>query len=75
MSSGAIAALVALGFGVMLVRRRSLATLLVALQSLILGIGALSLAGSHGGGLAVAGAILLVRGVVLPADPGPPPNS
>jgi hydrogenase-4 component E len=64
-SSAAIAALVALGFGVILVRRRSLATLLVAVQALILGVGALSLE-SAGSGLAVAGVILLVRAVALP---------
>jgi hydrogenase-4 component E len=65
-SPGVIVALVALGFGVMLVRRRSLATLLVAAQALVLGVGALSLAGD-GGGLAVAGAILVVRALALPA--------
>jgi hydrogenase-4 component E len=66
MSSGAIAVLLAFGFGVILVRRRSLATLLVAAQSLVLGIGALSLDGGSRGGLALAGAILLVRAVALP---------
>jgi hydrogenase-4 component E len=65
-SSGVIAALVALGLGVMLVRRRSLATLLVSAQALVLGIGALSLAGD-GSGLAVAGVILVVRALALPA--------
>ena len=45
MSDAAIAALVVLGFGVMLVRRRSLATLLVAAQAMLLGVAALSLAG------------------------------
>jgi len=65
-SPGAIAALVALGFGVVLVRRRSVAIALVAAQALLLGIGALSLEGG-GGGLAVAGAILLVRALALPA--------
>lgn len=65
MSSATLVALVALGFGVVLVRRRSLATLLVAVQALLLGVAALSLAG--GGGLVVAGVILLVRAVALPA--------
>ncbi len=65
MSSAAIAALVALGFGAMLARRRSLATALVVAQALLLGIEALSLGG--GGGLAVAGVILLGRAVALPA--------
>ncbi len=67
MSSVALMALVALGFGVILVRRRSHAILLVAIQALLLGGGALSLAGDNGGGLAVAGVILLVRAVALPA--------
>ncbi|HEX8754070.1 MAG TPA: hypothetical protein VF731_11710 [Solirubrobacterales bacterium] len=66
MSSAPIATLVGLGFGVVLVRRRSLATLLVAAQSLLLGIGALSLAGGDGGGLALAGGILVVRALALP---------
>jgi hydrogenase-4 component E len=64
-SSATLVALVALGFGVVLVRRRSLATLLVAVQALLLGVAALSLAG--GGGLVVAGVILLVRAVAMPA--------
>jgi hydrogenase-4 component E len=66
LSSGVIAALVALGLVVMLVRRRSLATLLVSAQALALGIGALSLAGA-GGDLALAGVILVVRALALPA--------
>lgn len=67
MSSAAIAALLALGFGVVLVRRRSLAIALVAAQALVLGIGALALDGGEGDGLAAAGVILLVRAIVLPA--------
>lgn len=67
MSSAAIVALVALGFGVVLVRRRSLAIVLVAAQALLLGVGALTLAGGESGGLALAGAILLVRAAALPA--------
>ena len=67
MSAAAIAALVILGFGVMLVRRRSLATLLVAAQALLLGVTALSLAGDRPAEFAVAAAILLVRAVALPA--------
>lgn len=66
MSTAAIVALVALGFGVILVRRRSLATKLLVAQSLLLGIAALVLADGSGG-LAVAGAILLVRAIALPA--------
>jgi hydrogenase-4 component E len=67
MSSTVLVALVALGFGVMLVRRRSLAILLVAAQALLLGIAALAHTGESGRGLVVAGIILLVRAVALPA--------
>lgn len=66
MSTAAIAALVALGFGVMLVRRRSFAIWLVSAQALMLGVAALSLAGDRAGFL-VAGVILVVRAVALPA--------
>jgi hydrogenase-4 component E len=66
-SGAAIVALLALGFGVVLVRRRSLAIVLVAAQALLLGIGALTLAAGVSGELAVAGAILVVRAAVLPA--------
>jgi len=66
-SGAAIVALVVLGFGVVLVRRRSLAIVLVAAQALLLGIGAVTLAGGAGGALAVAGAILIVRAAILPA--------
>ena len=66
MSAATIAALVALGFGVMLVRRRSFATILLTAQSLLLGIAALTLAEGEGG-LFVAGLILVVRACALPA--------
>jgi hydrogenase-4 component E len=67
MSDAAIASLVALGFGVMLVRRRSLATLLVAAQATLLGAAALSLAGDRPTASLVAAIILLTRAVALPA--------
>ncbi len=67
MSAAAIAALVALGFGVVLVRRRDFAICLVAAQALLLGVGALTGGGEEGSGLALAGAILLVRAAALPA--------
>ena len=67
MSPAAISLLVALAFGVMLVRRRSLATLLVAAQALLLGGAALSLAGDRPTEFLVAAAILAVRAVALPA--------
>jgi len=66
LSAATIAALVALGFGVMLVRRRSFATILLTAQSLLLGIAALTLAEGEGG-LFVAGLILVVRACALPA--------
>lgn len=66
MSTAVVAALVALGFGVMLVRRRSFAIWLLTAQSLLLGVAALTLA-EGGGGLLVAGLILVVRAVALPA--------
>jgi len=66
-SAAAIAALVVLGFGVMLVRRRSLATLLVAAQALLLGVAALLLAGDRPAAFLVAAIILLTRAVALPA--------
>jgi hydrogenase-4 component E len=67
MSDATIAALVVLGFGVMLVRRRSLATLLVAAQAALLGLAALSLAADRPTAFLVAAIILLTRAVALPA--------
>jgi hydrogenase-4 component E len=66
MSTATIAALVALGFGVMLVRRRSFAIWLLTAQSLLLGVVALTLVDEESG-LLVAGIILIVRAVALPA--------
>jgi hydrogenase-4 component E len=65
-STATITALVALGFGVMLVRRRSFAIWLLTAQSLLLGVAALTLA-DGGSGLLVAGAILVVRAIAFPA--------
>lgn len=67
MGDPAIAVLVGLGFGVMLVRRRSVATLLVAVQAMLLGVAALSLAGDRPAGFLVAAVILLTRALALPA--------
>ncbi len=67
MSAAAITALVVLGFAVMLARRRSLATLLIAAQAMLLGVVALSLAGGRTTEFLVAAVILLVRAVALPA--------
>lgn len=66
MSSAAITALLVLGFAVMLARRRSVATALVAAQAILLGIAALSLAGNRPNEFLVAAIILLVRAVALP---------
>jgi len=67
MSATAVTALVALGFAIVLVRHRSLAIALVGAQALLLGIEALSIDSGDGGGMAVAGVILVVRAAVLPA--------
>lgn len=67
MSPLAVSALVALAFGVILVRRRSVATMLVAGQALILGVGALLLARGHTSDFVLAGVVLLVRAFALPA--------
>lgn len=64
--SAAVTALVALGFGVMLVRRRSIATLLVAIQGLLLGVVALVLDAGNGSAMGVAGTILIVRALAIP---------
>jgi len=66
-SPAAITVLIVLAFGVMLVRRRSHATLLVAVQALLLGVAALALAGNRPTEFLIAAAILLVRAVALPA--------
>lgn len=55
--------LLALGLGVIVVRRRSIAIALVAAQSLVLGVAALDLTGEF----FVAGVVLLVKAVALPA--------
>jgi hydrogenase-4 component E len=65
-STATIDALLALGFGVMLVRRRSFAIWLLTAQSLLLAVAALTLAHA-GSGLVVAAAVLLVRALALPA--------
>jgi hydrogenase-4 component E len=59
-------ALVALGFGIVVVRRRTTAIGLVAVQSLLLGAVALGEAVDTRAGLAIAAGALLARGVVLP---------
>lgn len=67
MGPATITGLVVLGFAVLLVRRRSLATWLVSAQAMVLGIAALSLARGRPADFLVAAIILLVRAVALPA--------
>jgi hydrogenase-4 component E len=67
MSGPLVATLVALGLGVVVVRRRSVAIALVSAQSLLLGAGALSLAGEHSADFLVAGLILVAKAGVVPA--------
>lgn len=67
MSGTVIAALVALALGVIVVRRRSLATAIVAAQSLLLGIAAIGLSDRRGSEFVIAGLVLLMRAGTLPA--------
>jgi hydrogenase-4 membrane subunit HyfE len=66
MSDALVGLIVALGLGVIVVRRRSVATALVAAQSLALGMGALSLASGRSADFLVASLVLLTKAVVLP---------
>jgi hydrogenase-4 component E len=59
-------AMLGLGLAVIVVRRRSVAIVLLAAQSLVLGIGALSLAGGRSGDSLVASLVLLSKAIVLP---------
>lgn len=67
MSAGVLGLLVALGFGIVVVRRRSVAVVLLAAQSLLLGALALQEAAGGASALVVPGLVLLARGMVLPA--------
>jgi hydrogenase-4 component E len=66
-SSVVVAAILALGLGVIVVRRRTIAITLIAAQSLMLGIGALDLAAGRSDHFLVASLVLLTKAVVLPA--------
>jgi len=66
-STVVVAAILALGLGVIVVRRRSIAIALIAAQSLVLGIGALDLAAGRSDDFLVAALVLLTKAVVLPA--------
>ncbi len=67
MSAPVLWALVGLGLGVVVVRRRSTAITLLAAQSLLLGAVAIEEALSAHTGLLIAGAGLIARGLILPA--------
>jgi hydrogenase-4 component E len=59
-------AVLLLALAVIAVRRRSVAIILTGAQSLILGVAALSLAGSRSSEMLVAGALLIVKGAAVP---------
>ena len=65
MNEGLQWVLVAMGLLVVLVRRRSVAILLVALQAVLLGVGALALAPDRPPAFLIAALILLARGAPL----------
>jgi hydrogenase-4 component E len=62
-----VAAILALGLAVIVVRRRSVAIALVAVQSLALGLGALGLASGRSSEFLVASLVLVVKALALPA--------
>lgn len=66
MNATLVSAMLVLGLGVIVVRRRSVAIALLAGQSLVLSIGALGLAGGRSGDFLVAGVVLAAKAVVLP---------
>ena len=66
MNAALVSAMLGLGLAVIMVRRRSVAILLLAAQSLVLSIGALSLNGGRSGDSLVASFVLLSKAIVLP---------
>ncbi len=66
MNGALVDAMLGLGLAVIVVRRRSVAIVLLAAQSLVLGVGALSLAGGRSGDSLVASLVLLSKAIVLP---------
>jgi hydrogenase-4 component E len=66
-SSALVATILALGLGVIVVRRRSVAIALVGGQSLALGLGALGLAAGRSSEFLIASLVLLVKAVAIPA--------
>jgi len=59
-------ALIAIGLGIVAVRRRTVGIALLACQSLLLGAAAIDDALAHDRGLSVAVVVLVARGIVLP---------
>jgi hydrogenase-4 component E len=66
-SDALVVAILLLGAGVIVVRRRTMAIALIAAQSLVLGAGALQLAFDRSDEFLIASLVLLVKGVALPA--------
>ena len=66
MSAAPMWALIGLGFGIVVVRRRTTAIALVAAQSLLLGALAVAEAADARTGLAIAAGALIARAIVLP---------
>jgi hydrogenase-4 component E len=66
MSEVIVVALVACGLAIVSVRRRSVAIALMTAQSLLLGVGALTLSHDRSADFLVCGVVLLVKAVVLP---------
>jgi hydrogenase-4 component E len=62
-----VAAILVLGLGVVVVRRRSVAIALVGAQSAALGLGALDLASERSSEFLVASLVLVTKAAVLPA--------
>ena len=67
MNGALVAAMLVLGLGVIVVRRRSAAIALIAAQSLVLGIGAIGLASGRSSDYLVASLVLLTKAALLPA--------
>jgi hydrogenase-4 membrane subunit HyfE len=65
-SGALVSAIVVLGLAIVVVRRRSVAIMLLAMQSFTLGIGALQLAGGRPDGFLVASIVLLSKAVAIP---------
>lgn len=66
MSTALVDLILVLGFSVIVVRRRTVAVLLVAAQSLMLGIGALTLVSGRSSDYLVASLVLLTKAAILP---------